>query len=575
VGYGGSVQVEGVTEAAVALWERMSKEERAAALKEWTGFTPEQKELTLLADRGKLVQELPVGADGFEYWYLCAEKKELPPYVKTFWVPNLIEAWKNKSGVLLEGFRGATKSSVLFWWVLYLQGKNAVGNSVLVRISDQKAKESSNSMAAVIESSIAWKLCFPNIVPDKDRGWSTEGLNLKDTSVDYPTWVQKVISDHKGEASILCAGITSGMHVGTHPSNGWYADDFHDEQNTRSVREMESIVTTIEKNIIPTWTRPGGHPTLAVACTLWDDNDGYHSLLRTGLFKHVQTPIYVLDEAGDIYPDIVEDGVTVFRGADSGKRVRSSWPEAFPPHRIVEIEKQNPVWFPVMYLCNLESLKGTVLKREWIHRYPADKIDASWPVYFGIDFASSDDKIREKERDYFALAVGAAIPGGGVVLIDGLRGKWPAAESIAHIKAFAAKYPSLVSIGVEKWGKGETFKDMLLYSTSLPVVPCPFQGTPTKSKGQRYQAEGGLAPMFTDGRMWVSSDAVSFFGSFEEEWVSWDGTRTKTDHDDCLDAVYWMAYIAQGHLVPAKERESIGVTEPKKPNPWSSLGRRK
>jgi hypothetical protein len=126
---------------------------------------------------------------------------------------------------------------------------------------------------------------------------------------------------------------------------------------------------------------------------------------------------------------------------------------------------------------------------------------------------------------------------------------------MAHIQAFAAKYPALSIIGVEKWGKGETFKDMLLYNTKLPIVPCPFAGMTVKSKGQRFQAEGGLAPMFVDGRLWVSSDfSGDFYRTFEDEWIGWDGSRSITGNDDCLDAVYWMAYVAQGHLVPVSSR---------------------
>jgi hypothetical protein len=71
-----------------------------------------------------------------------------------------------------------------------------------------------------------------------------------------------------------------------------------------------------------------------------------------------------------------------------------------------------------------------------------------------------------------------------------------------------------------------------------------------KSKGQRYEAEGGLAPLFTKGDLWVSSDLpeTEFGQAFEDEWIGWDGMASKTGNDDCLDGVYWMAYIAQGHL---------------------------
>jgi hypothetical protein len=524
----------------------MTKAELERAAHEFAQLSKERQEEVLIAARASYARELPFGTEGFSHFFWCGTRHELPPYARDTWVPELVDAKFHSTGVILEGFRGATKSTVIFWWVLYVLGKRPVGSTVLVRINDASAAETGNAMAEIIEKSVAWRMCFPNVVPDPTRRWSTEGWFIKDTSVRYDKWIEQTVSDHLGEPSLLTAGITSGVHIGKHPSNGWYFDDFHDEQNTRSLREMRNIVDTIEKNIIPTWTRPEGHPTLAGACTFWSDDDGYHSLLRTGIFKHVKTPIFTMDSTSDI----------VYGGlAHKGQHIRLAWPEAFPVEKIVEIEAQNPVWFPVMYLCDLGALKGIALQSSWLHEYPAEKIGESWPVYFGVDFASSNDKLKEKERDYFTLSVGKAIPGGGMVVVDGLRGKFPASESMAHLKAFAAKYPTLVAIGVEKWGKGETFKDMLLYNTSLPVLPCPFEGTPVKSKGQRFQSEGGLAPMFTDGRLWLSSEPMGdFIPSFKEEWVGWDGIQSRTGHDDCLDAVYWMSYVGSGHLVPTADR---------------------
>jgi hypothetical protein len=127
-------------------------------------------------------------------------------------------------------------------------------------------------------------------------------------------------------------------------------------------------------------------------------------------------------------------------------------------------------------------------------------------------------------------------------------------------------------VGVEKWGKGEEFKNQLVYGTNLPIIPCPYKGSPVKSKGQRYQ--NGLAPMFTTGRMWVSDVKNAFVRAFEDEWIGWDGGKSRTGHDDCLDGVYWCAYIAQSHLMPTVDRNDLPVMAQKKTvNPWSSLGK--
>jgi hypothetical protein len=541
----------------------LTREQLLEGARKLDALPKDSLEMSLVVTRATFARELPVSTEGFSHFYWCGTRHELPPYVRDEWVPALVEAYENHTGVLLEGFRGATKSTVLFWWVLYILGKRPVGSTVFVRINDAAAAETGKAMAEIIEKSIAWKLCFPTVVPDMERQWSTEGWMVKDTSVDYNVWIQRTVADHLGEPSLLLAGITSGIHIGKHPSNGWYADDFHDEQNTRSRREMQNIVDTIEKNIIPTWTRPDGHPTLAVACTLWGENDGYHSLLRTGLFRHIRTPIFKIDPTSDI----VWEGIS-----HNGEHIRLTWPEAFTIDTIMKIERQNPVWFPVMYLCNLDALKGTVLKREWLSDYDAEKIGENWPVYFGVDFASAEDELQAQMRDYFSLCIGKAIPGGGGVIVDGIRGKFQSSECIGKLNAFASRYPALDIVGVEKWGKGETFKDWLIYSTNLPVVPYPEKGEAVKSKGQRFQAEGGLAPMFVDGRLWLSTDLnPDFRQALEDEWVGWDGNRSKTGNDDVLDSVYWMAYAMQGHLIPTSSRKRDSERKKKKKNIYKIL----
>lgn len=520
--------------------------------------------------RATFVRELPFGVEGFAHFYWCMSSHELPPYAYYQWTPAVVKAKETQTGVIIEGYRGATKSAFLFWWVLYVLGKRPEGSTILVRINDAAAAETGNAMAEIIENSIGWKLCFPNIVPDKERKWSTEGWYIKDDRVEKSEWTRRTIADHLGEPSLLTAGITSGIHIGKHPSNGWYCDDVHDVNNTESLKEMQNIVRTVEMTIIPTWTRPEGHPTLVVACTFWDEEDAYHSLLKTGLFRHIQTPIYELDDNGEyVYPEIVDNDGVVFRGSDYGKRITLAWPEAFPPERIAQIERRNPVWFPVMYLCRLDTLRGNVLKREWLHSFPPDQLDDSWPVFFGVDFASSDDKLGEKERDYFALAVGRVRPQGGIVLIDGLRGKFRSADSMGHLQAFAVKYPTLNVVAIEKYGKGETFKDLLIYNTDLPILPSPVLGTPTKSKGERFESEGGLAPLAVNGSLWISREKNEFIQAFIDEWVSWDGQVSKTGNDDCLDAVYWMCYAARGHLVTAQS--AIANRKKKKKSPWAAL----
>lgn len=493
-------------------------------------------------------------------WYFILYGKELPPYARDVWTPKIFSAYRNRTGVLIEGFRGATKSSFIFAWALFVTGHNPVGSTVVIRINDTAAAETGKAMASIIADSPSWKSVFPHIVPIQSR-WSTEGYYIRDDKYEEGEWNQMCIADHLSDPSLLLAGITSGSHIGKHPSNGWYFDDFHDAENTRSAREMRNIVEIIESNLTPTWNRPEGHPVLAGACTLWDEKDGYHALMRTGLFEHVMTPIFSVDRDGDVE----YEGI-----AHHGEKIKLAWPEAFPMDRIMGIEAQDPLHFPMNYLCDLTSAKGVALKKEWLHEFPIEKIDPSWPVYFGIDFASTEDKLRDKNRDYFALAIGRVIPGGGVALVGGFREKLSTGEAITKVKALAAMYPTLQVVGVEKWGKGEEFKTQLLYTTNLPVLPLPLEGSAVRSKGKRYQDE--LAPMFMMSRAWIADVKDDFLLAFQDEWIGWDGGKSKTGHDDTLDAVYWMCVSAAGHLMPNATAENLLPKRVSSHNPLQGIG---
>ena len=514
--------------------------------------------LAALVDSGRAARAASEFSEqAFIDFYWCLFNKEPPPYAKKYWIPALVEAYKTHTGVLLDCFRGSTKSTMIFAWALFVTGHNPIGSTVVVRINDDAAAETGNAMAAVIEHHPGWKAVFPHLVPD-DK-WSSKGYFLKNLNMDYGEWVKLCTTDHLGEPTILVAGSTSGDIIGKHPSNGMYFDDLHNEKNTRSEREMRTIVDVFRSDIIPTWTRPEGHPTLGVACTLWSENDVYHAMMQTGLFKHIKTPIYYLPN------ETTETEFVSFGGQD----VVLAWPEAFPVERVQEIYEKNPIQFPRMYRCDLSAMKGIALKKEWLHYYLSEKIDASWPVYFGIDFASTEDKLRDKDRDYFALAIGRAVPGGGMILIGGFRDKLSTGEALGKVKALAGLYPSLAMIGVEKWGKGEEFKTQLVYSSNLPIIPLPLAGTPVKSKGKKFQDE--LAPTFMMSRAWVSDIKDDFIEAFEDEWVGWDGGKSRTGHDDTLDAVYLMMLAGQGHLMPAQDSDSLIFERVKMPHPLTGI----
>jgi hypothetical protein len=210
-----------------------------------------------------------------------------------------------------------------------------------------------------------------------------------------------------------------------------------------------------------------------------------------------------------------------------------------------EIEKlrktTGEVEFARMFLLDLEAASGVHLRREWLGGYPRDKIDSNWPVVMGVDYASTADKLVGGRRDYFAVAIGRALPGGaGMVLEDGYRGQVSQGEAEAKLKDLARAYPTTQLIGVEAVGKGEEFFHLMLRTSRLPVRAVR---PGRQSKGERF--ERGMAPLFEFHRAWVAEVDTPFLRAFRQEWVRWP----HGDHDDTLDAVYWMLYVGIPHMM--------------------------
>ena len=66
-------------------------------------------------------------------------------------------------------------------------------------------------------------------------------------------------------------------------------------------------------------------------------------------------------------------------------------------------------------------------------------------------------------------------------------------------------------------------------------------------------------------RAWIVDVKNDFLKAFMDEWIGWDGQKSKTGHDDTLDAVYWTCMTGRGHLMPTPK----GITpKTKRENVW-------
>jgi len=279
----------------------------------------------------------------------------------------------------------------------------------------------------------------------------------------------------------------------------------------------------------------------------------------TGMYKKIMTPVW--EEAGDEEADVtaiskvVGAGEVIDLGNGFGEiveyqdlKVRMAWPEIFTPAELdikrAESDALGMADFARMYLLDLARAKGIHLKREWITDYAVEKIMKNWKIIFGVDYASATDQRKLGKIDYFSVSIGAVIPWGGVILLDGYMGVLTQGEAEMKLKAMYDVWRPY-KIGMEAIGSGQEFYKLLVRTTSLPVIDY----TSSKSKGVKFENEMG--PMFQYGRAFVSSNYTKFILEFIKAWINWDGSGKTVD--DPLDSTYYLLRTAVVHLMPRHE----------------------
>ena len=507
---------------------------------------------------------LPFSADGYKMHYYGLFSHKLPSFAWD-WIQEFFECWNR--GIRHFGFkahRGATKSTI---WTIgfssYVLTKFPADAILIVQKNDTAAGKTSSAVADIIEHNEGWKIMYPHLTRDMQKRWAFEGYEIVDTSKPYDEWRQMVLDKRPKDNSFVGYGWSNGGIVGMHP-NWLFVDDILDEENTRSKLELKAVTDTMKGNVLQTLNRPPDwnntdEPTTIFSYTPWYEDDFYAYTEATGLYHIMETPL--MNEVEPTVP-----GAFAWRQ----KYWTLNW-EVRDPVKFVneKLMKYGEMDFWRMLQLDLKKASGINLKREWLHEFPYERINTTWPVYFGVDYASSADKTKLGDADYFTLAIGRVIPGGGIVLVDGYRERLSQGEAEQKVKAFSALHPQLSLIGFEKFGKGYDSAHNLLYS-GLPLIPCPREGEGKRSKGDRFEKAGGLGPLFQFSQAWISDLETPFLKTFKDEWSSWPTGA----HDDTLDAVYWMCYVAQGFLIPPPDdSDTLGVRREHQKSAFASLAK--
>ena len=480
------------------------------------------------------------------------------------WIDMAYEAHAQGKGFLDKAHRESAKTTVFSkFFFSFRIGHEPAKCNMIIRINDEKANDTTQEVAQIIEHNNRWKMVFPHVVPDKKKGWGARGYEVMRDDIPYSKW-SEIKTEMPPDPTFVGYGWEAGSVIGSRVNGILIVDDIHDRKNTSSNRQLQSVkdfyTDTLNQVMMSGSWQVWNY-------TPWTTDDLYAYVENTDTYILCETPL--LEPVDKSHPEAElwpkHENVPM-----SGHYYKRYWPEVWPWERITnKYQESGEIGFARMYLLDLERTKGVVLKESWLHKYPADEIDRSWPVYMGVDYASTTDRLKNKDRDYFALAVARARPGGGIVIVDGLRAKLTKGSAIKQVSAYANTYPTLQLIGVESLGKGEEFYNDLLFSYDMTgnILPLMEIKHGNRSKGERF--ENWLAPRFEAGRIWISNVENPFLRAFKNEWMSWNGDA-KGAQDDALDAVYMCAVAAEGEL-PSRAQRTGGYDRTPVENPFNAF----
>lgn len=168
--------------------------------------------------------------------------------------------------IMPPGHAKSTWTSIIFpSWYLGRHPRHSVAG---VTITDQLAKLYDAAIANVLELNEGHRSVFPNVTPEKSRGWSSDGRFLRAPEPREPG---------EKDPQLVFAGAGRGI-VGRR-AHGVIIDDVVDEEIVRSDTMLESRVRWIQSSLL---TRLQPDAWRVAVGTLWREGDVVDTLRQTG-----------------------------------------------------------------------------------------------------------------------------------------------------------------------------------------------------------------------------------------------------------------------------------------------------
>lgn len=381
---------------------------------------------------------------------------------------------------------------------------------------EQAADDMAKAVAQTIEYNPRWKLVFPHVVPDKQRGWSSDGYHVRRTDLPEGEW-ERIRYGNKNP-TLASGGVGSSRWNGIRLDGGLTLDDMHDRKSKTEQATNDNTVGFFKDTAE---FRVTGSGFLHIAQTRWNQKD---------IIAEVKArPDFVVFEQPAI---ITRDDMEA-----------SYWPEYHSLEKLQAIRARDPISFELVFQGNDRAIEGSVLKTAWLHDFPQGEIKKEWPIYIGIDFAVRLKDILKKgdDPDHFSMHI-YADAGTKLVVVDVIEGVYFMSDAEDLFFSTCERYqPKRVGLEVNgaaaKMYHQALLRRMQLLGKHYVIVPIH----QSAAKGERIAT---MAPFYASGQIWVSDEDTPGLKYFRAQWALYPQGK-----DDSLDSAYNGWHVAS-HLLP-------------------------
>ncbi len=425
------------------------------------------------------------------------------------WLDDLQAASRGELGtlrILLVAPRESWKSTIVTvgftaWYI----GNHPEETNMIASVSDTQSTRFAGLVGQCIQYNPRWAEVFPEIVPDENKGWSPSLGNLfvKRKDMDYSAWAERV--GLRKDPTLFTAGLKGRGSTGARVSGLAVLDDPHDAENSYTDYARERVKRWCKSTLLNLVTE---RALVVVILTRWHYDDLASELMEQR--NSDGSPIWHI-----INLKALQDDGT------------SYWPEMWSLERLDAKQAEvGSLIFSCQYQNDPSGLRGRILKDDWLISYPHKDIDETWPCYYGIDFAVTEEEIGlsksgARDPDYTSITRIRRSPKDGLILDAIYRVRQEFAQALRWVERHQQRDRPVRTKGdVRNVGKGYI---SMLQAHGLKIQP----HISNKRQEVRFQL---MSAHFETGTVKVSDEVTPGLLAFRQEWVGFPSAT----HDDTL-----------------------------------------